>query len=99
MIESGGGCVLRARGLSKLHGEAADLAHAADAVDLDVPAGQTLAVRGPSGCGKSTLLQLLGGLDRPTQGEVRLGGRRIDVLSERALARLRRRELGFVFQA
>jgi putative ABC transport system ATP-binding protein len=70
-----------------------------DGVDLDVPAGQTLAVTGPSGCGKSTLLHLLGGLDRPTDGEVWLGGRRIDRLSERALARLRRRTVGFVFQA
>jgi putative ABC transport system ATP-binding protein len=70
-----------------------------DGVDLDVPAGQTLAVTGPSGCGKSTLLHLLGGLDRPTDGEVWLGGRRIDRLGERALARLRRRTVGFVFQA
>ncbi|WP_244312435.1 ABC transporter ATP-binding protein [Microbispora hainanensis] len=72
---------------------------AVDGVDLDVPAGQTLAVTGPSGCGKSTLLQLLGGLDRPTEGEVWLGGMRIDHLGERALARLRRRSVGFVFQA
>ncbi|MEU8176207.1 ABC transporter ATP-binding protein [Microbispora hainanensis] len=72
---------------------------AVDGVDLDVPAGQTLAVTGPSGCGKSTLLQLLGGLDRPTEGEVWLGGMRIDHLTERALARLRRRSVGFVFQA
>jgi energy-coupling factor transporter ATP-binding protein EcfA2 len=57
-----------------------------------VPAGQTLAVTGPSGCGKSTLLQLLGGLDRPSDGEVWLGGQRIDHLGERALASdLRRR--------
>ena len=54
---------------------------------------------GPSGCGKSTLLHLLGGLDRPTAGELWLNGRRIDELSERALAELRRHEVGFVFQA
>jgi ABC-type lipoprotein export system ATPase subunit len=54
---------------------------------------------GPSGCGKSTLLHLLGGLDRPSGGEVWLGGRRIDQLSERALARMRRKAVGFVFQA
>jgi putative ABC transport system ATP-binding protein len=53
---------------------------------------------GPSGCGKSTLLHLLGGLDRPTAGEVHLGGRRVDQLSEAAWALLRRRQVGFVFQ-
>jgi putative ABC transport system ATP-binding protein len=54
---------------------------------------------GPSGCGKSTLLHLLGGLDRPTAGELYLAGRRIDQLGERALARIRRDAVGFVFQA
>jgi len=54
---------------------------------------------GPSGCGKSTLLHLLGGLDRPNRGEVWLDGRRIDNLSERGLAQVRRESVGFVFQA
>lgn len=54
---------------------------------------------GPSGCGKSTLLHLLGGLDRPSGGEVSLNGRRIDDLGEKALARMRRTDVGFVFQA
>jgi putative ABC transport system ATP-binding protein len=54
---------------------------------------------GPSGCGKSTLLHLLGGLDRPTGGELWLAGRRIDGLGEKALARMRRTAVGFVFQA
>ncbi|MGP2438126.1 ABC transporter ATP-binding protein [Streptomyces sp. JW3] len=93
------GPALRAVGLSRTYGRDESLVWAVDAVDLDVPAGQTLAVTGPSGCGKSTLLQLLGGLDRPTDGEVWLGGRRVDDLGERALARLRRRAVGFVFQA
>jgi len=56
-------------------------------------------VMGPSGCGKSTLLHLLGGLDRPSGGELWLAGRRTDQLSERALARMRRSDVGFVFQA
>jgi ABC-type lipoprotein export system ATPase subunit len=54
---------------------------------------------GPSGCGKSTLLHLLGGLDRPSGGEVSLNGRRIDELGEKALARMRRSAVGFVFRA
>jgi ABC-type lipoprotein export system ATPase subunit len=58
-----------------------------------------VAVMGPSGCGKSTLLHLLGGLDRPSGGEVWLAGRRIDRMGERTLARMRRSAVGFVFQA
>jgi len=90
---------VRVRGLIKQHGKGEGLVRAVDGVDLDVAAGETLAVMGPSGCGKSTLLYLLGGLDRPTRGEVWLSGRRIDQLSERALARMRRDSIGFVFQA
>ncbi|HEY5050483.1 MAG TPA: ABC transporter ATP-binding protein [Acidothermaceae bacterium] len=91
--------LLRARGLRKLYGSGEGLVRAVDDVDLDVIRGEMLAVMGPSGCGKSTLLHLLGGLDRPTAGELSLDGRRIDQLSERALAQLRRHEVGFVFQA
>jgi putative ABC transport system ATP-binding protein len=90
--------VLHARGLYKEHGEGQALVRAVDEVDLDVPAGQTLAIMGPSGCGKSTLLHLLGGLERATAGTVWLAGRRLDGLGERALARLRRHAVGFVFQ-
>ncbi|SEM45498.1 ABC transporter ATP-binding protein [Nonomuraea pusilla] len=97
MNVSGG--VVRARGLVKDHGQGQSRVRAVDEVDLEVPQGQMLAVMGPSGCGKSTLLHLLGGLERPTDGEVWVAGRRIDTLSERALARLRRRSVGFVFQA
>ncbi|MEV6260344.1 ABC transporter ATP-binding protein [Streptomyces sp. NPDC051784] len=93
------GAALRTVGLSRTYGEGEGLLRAVDEVDLEVPVGQTLAVTGPSGCGKSTLLHLLGGLDRPTGGEVWLGGRRVDHLGERALARLRRRAVGFVHQA
>src|SRR5580698_3740974 len=97
--DTGGTGVLRARALRKEYGQAAGLVRAVDEVDLDVAAGETLAVMGPSGCGKSTLLHLLGGLDRPSAGELWLNDRRTDRLSERALAGLRRREIGFVFQA
>ena len=91
--------VLRARGLRKEYGKGAGLVRAVDEVDLDIGAGETVAVMGPSGCGKSTLLHLLGGLDRPSSGEVSLNGRRIDDLGEKALARMRRTDVGFVFQA
>jgi ABC-type lipoprotein export system ATPase subunit len=91
--------MLRARRLRKDYGRGGGLVRAVDEVDLDVAAGETLAVMGPSGCGKSTLLHLLGGLDRPTAGEVWLAGRRVDQMGERALARLRRDAVGFVFQA
>jgi ABC-type lipoprotein export system ATPase subunit len=91
--------VLRARGLRKEYGKGEGLVRAVDGVDLDIGAGETVAVMGPSGCGKSTLLHLLGGLDRPSGGEVSLNGRRIDDLGEKALARMRRTDVGFVFQA
>jgi ABC-type lipoprotein export system ATPase subunit len=91
--------VLWTRGLRKHYGQGEGLVRAVDGVDLDVARGETVAVMGPSGCGKSTLLHLLGGLDRPSGGEVWLAGRRIDGIGERALARVRRREVGFVFQA
>jgi len=67
-------------------------------VTLSVPAGQFAAVMGPSGSGKSTLLNLVAGLDRPTQGAVRVDGVTVNRLGEAALARYRRARLGFVFQ-
>jgi putative ABC transport system ATP-binding protein len=67
-------------------------------VDVEVADGEFVAVTGPSGCGKSTLLNLLGGLDRPTRGEIELAGTRVDGYSEARWALVRRREIGFVFQ-
>jgi ABC-type lipoprotein export system ATPase subunit len=91
--------MVRARGLRKEYGKDAALIRAVDDVDLDVAPGETVAVMGPSGCGKSTLLHLLGGLDRPSAGELWLAGKRIDRMGERGLAALRRDAVGFVFQA
>ncbi len=91
--------VLRARGVRKEYGKGEGLVRAVDGVDLEVDPGETVAVMGPSGCGKSTLLHLLGGLDRPSSGEISLTGRRIDQMGEKALARMRRTAVGFVFQA
>jgi ABC-type lipoprotein export system ATPase subunit len=91
--------LLRARGVRKEYGKGEGLVRAVDGVDLEVDTGETVAVMGPSGCGKSTLLHLLGGLDRPSGGEISLAGRRIDQMGEKALARMRRTAVGFVFQA
>jgi ABC-type lipoprotein export system ATPase subunit len=97
--DTGTTSMLRALGLSKEYGKDGGRVRAVDHVDLDVAPGETLAVMGPSGCGKSTLLHLLGGLDRPSAGELWLAGQRIDQMSERGLAAIRRDAIGFVFQA
>ena len=99
MSKAGRPAMLGARALRRYYGREPALVRALDGVDLDVGTGETVAVMGPSGCGKSTLLHLLGGLDRPSDGEVWLAGERIDQLTERALARRRRDAIGFVFQA
>ena len=91
--------LVHARGLRKDYGSGEGLVRALDMVDLDVNHGESVAVMGPSGCGKSTLLHLIGGLDRPSAGQLKVAGQRVDELSERALAYLRRDEIGFVFQA
>jgi putative ABC transport system ATP-binding protein len=90
--------VLEAHGLRKVHGSGAAAVAAVSDVDLVLGHGEFLAITGPSGCGKSTLLNLLGGLDRPTGGEIYLHGERVDGAGESRRARLRRTEVGFVFQ-
>jgi putative ABC transport system ATP-binding protein len=67
-------------------------------LSLEIAAGDFVALMGPSGSGKTTLLNLIGGLDRPTQGEVSVAGERLDVLNSGQLARWRARHVGFVFQ-
>ncbi len=99
MKDSSNTAFVSARGLRKEYGSGEGLVRAVDEVDLTVARGESVAIMGPSGCGKSTLLHLLGGLDRPTAGELWLADRRIDRLSERGLAQLRRHDVGFVFQA
>jgi putative ABC transport system ATP-binding protein len=72
--------------------------HVLGGLDLEIPQAEFLALMGPSGSGKSTLLNLIGGLDRPSQGSVAVGGERIDELSDRRLAAWRARHVGLVFQ-
>src|SRR5829696_22113 len=67
-------------------------------VNLDIPAGDFLALMGPSGSGKTTLLNLIGGLDTPTEGSLTVGGDRIDRMSGGKLSAWRARHIGFVFQ-
>ena len=90
--------VIEARGIVKEYPYQGDAVHALRGVDLDVDAGEMVAIAGPSGCGKSSLLNVLAGIDPPTAGTVRLLGRELGALDEGARSRLRLREVGFVFQ-
>jgi putative ABC transport system ATP-binding protein len=90
--------LVETRDLVKAYDTGGPPVSALNGVDLTVHRGEFVAVMGPSGCGKSTLLNLVAGLDRPSAGEVWFDGKRIDRLSETALARLRRRRVGFIFQ-
>jgi putative ABC transport system ATP-binding protein len=85
--------------LSKTYGTGTGMVRAVDGVGLQVRSGETVSVMGPSGCGKSTLLYLLGGLERASAGEIYVAGERVDRMSQTRWARLRRRAIGFVFQA
>ena len=90
--------VVAARGLVKTFGEGRAARRVLDGADLDVEAGEVVAVLGRSGSGKSTLLHLLGGLDRPEAGTIEVAGVRVHEQGERGLTLLRRRHVGFVFQ-
>ena len=90
--------LLRCEGLSKSYGSGDKKVRVFENLDLEVREGEMIAVTGPSGAGKSTLLHLLGGLDRPSAGTVKVGKFDISKLSDVDLARFRNREIGFIFQ-
>ncbi len=90
--------LIKAEGLTKIYGKGDMAVTALNSVSLSVDAGEFVAVMGPSGCGKSTLLYLLGGLDTPTSGTVWIDGQALAGLNDNDLTKLRRREIGFIFQ-
>jgi putative ABC transport system ATP-binding protein len=90
--------LIQAENLTKVYGTGDTAIVALDHVNLGVDAGEYVAVMGPSGCGKSTLLHLLGGLDRPSDGNVSIDGQLLAEMSDRTVTELRRRKIGFVFQ-
>lgn len=90
--------LVHVEGVEKIFHRGSEDIHVLSRLNLQVPAGEFLALMGPSGSGKSTLLNLIGGLDRPTGGTVSVAGDRIEELSDRQLAAWRARHIGFVFQ-
>jgi putative ABC transport system ATP-binding protein len=90
--------VLQARGLTKVYRSGDIEVHALRGTDIDLHAGEIAVLLGPSGSGKSTLLNIIGGLDRPTEGTVRFQDHDLTRASERELTRYRREHVGFVFQ-
>lgn len=90
--------VVKTNHLTKTYGEGENLVHAVDNVNLTIEDNEFVTIVGTSGSGKSTLLNLLGGLDRPTSGEIEISGKQLEHLSEEELTIFRRRNVGFVFQ-
>jgi putative ABC transport system ATP-binding protein len=94
----GDATTVRATALTRRYGAGDSAVDALRGVSLDVPRGQFAAIMGASGSGKSTLMHILAGLDRPTGGDVEIGGRRLNGMGDRELTLLRRSRVGFVFQ-
>lgn len=90
--------LVKVSGVDKVFKRGSEVIHVLGGLNLEIPAGEFLALMGPSGSGKSTLLNLVGGLDRPSEGSIEVGGKRIDKLSNRKLAGWRARHVGLVFQ-
>jgi len=97
-LPAAGTAVVSAAGVTRRYGEGDTAVEALRGVSLEVQEGQLSAVMGPSGSGKSTLMHILAGLDKPTEGGVKIGGTEITRLSDSELTKLRRKHIGFVFQ-
>jgi putative ABC transport system ATP-binding protein len=91
--------LIKVENLTKVYGSGEIAVHALAGVDLVIDEGEFVAVMGPSGSGKSTLMNILGCLDRPTEGQYWLGGEDVSKLNKTQLARVRNRKIGFVFQS
>jgi putative ABC transport system ATP-binding protein len=90
--------LIQTENLTKVYGSGEAAVTALDHVNLKIKKGEFVAIMGPSGCGKSTLLHLVGGLDRPTGGQLAVNGQRLDEMDENKLALFRRQTVGFIFQ-
>ncbi|HCQ98235.1 MAG TPA: macrolide ABC transporter ATP-binding protein, partial [Acidobacteria bacterium] len=90
---------VRTDNLWKIYQQASEEVHAVREVTLTIQPGEFTALAGPSGSGKTTLLNLIGGLTRPTRGQVRVGDHELSTLPNHELARLRLEQIGFIFQA
>ena len=91
--------LIRIRGVRRSYTMGDQVLHALDGIDLDIGTNEYVAITGPSGSGKSTLMNILGCLDKPTEGEYELNGSLVGDMSEGELARVRNREIGFIFQS
>ena len=93
-----GVAAVRMEGLTKVYHTGETEVRALDGIDLEVPTGQFVSIMGPSGSGKSTLLNIVGCIDSPTEGSLRILGREVSRLSDRELTSIRLHEIGFIFQ-
>ncbi len=91
--------IIRTRGVKRIYHLEGEDVHALDGIDLDIYRGEYLSIMGPSGSGKSTLFNMIGGLDRATEGEILLEGEDMSKLSESKLAWLRGNKIGYIFQS